>query len=102
VILQSVKNESLIMGASDPFSTSNHDVDDDADNCDNEEVPLEAAQVEFAPCAANRALLLNLPSILRSETRGEVNGSLELRCFTMKLYGRNIKNVLQTNIHKFR
>lgn len=99
VILQSVKHESLIMGASDPFSASNQD-DDEA-----EELPAEQVRegvVEFAPCSASRVLRMEIPSILRSETSGEVNGSLELRCFTLKLYGRNLKNVLQTSIHKFR
>jgi hypothetical protein len=97
VILQSVKYEALLLGATEPAAA-------------RPAAPAAAGRrrgggVEMwsvGHCAPVPALNLRVPMALRREAKAEVNGSLELRCFTMKLYGRPSKGVLVTGLHRFR
>ena len=72
--LQSVKYDPIFLGASGTFNPSrvNHQP---TNSCED--------HPEFS---------LRIPSMLRREVTGEVNGAAEVRAFTVKLYSKNFQN----------
>jgi hypothetical protein len=91
IIFQSVKYEALLLGATDPTAGS-----------------LGATRRQGADlmavnyCKPVPSLRLRVPLALQREAKAEVNGSLEIRCFTIKLYGRPPRGMLVTGLHHFR
>jgi hypothetical protein len=67
IVFQSVKHESLYLGASDPLKEGSEDLIGDVKHTE---------------------LRLRGPSALNLEPSGEVNGAMELRSFTIKIYRR--------------
>lgn len=92
IIFQSVKFEALLLGATDPTAGA----------LSATRRRGGADQMALGYCDPVPSLRLRVPLPLQREAKAEVNGSLELRCFTIKLYGRPSRGMLVTGLHRFR
>ena len=102
IVLHSVKHDALILGGSSTLPPV------EASPTAKTQMGPAMKRMAAGPCYPSATLNLRLPRALATTSSGECNGSVELRSFTIKLYGRlqpkpvDTVGALMTSLHMFR